>query len=299
MPTLTQLEYVVAVDTHRHFGKAAKACHVSQPTLSSQLAKLEEETRATLFDRSKQPVLPTPEGERLLAQARTVIAELRRFESLVRDETSAEIQGPFRLGVIPTVSPYLVPLFLGAFLKSHPLIELSIEELNTSALLLALEQGKLDAGILATPFEGIGFDVQVLYDEPFYVSAWPGHPLASKPFVTDKDIPTSDLWLLSDGHCLRGQVLSLCGLSDTKRPASESKSTTCSLPVRFESGNLETLARLVEGGLGLKDSRCSCYTMSFSLLFPLEQHTYRLLDKSKTDFGVLEVRICTYDDLAF
>ncbi|MCA2961601.1 MAG: LysR family transcriptional regulator, partial [Silvanigrellales bacterium] len=218
MPSLTQLEYAVAVDTHRHFGKAAKACHVSQPTLSTQLAKLEDELDCKLFDREKQPVIPTPEGERLLVQARVVVAELRRFEKLAR-KGQDDFAGSFRLGVIPTVSPYLVPLFLGAFRERYPNIELSIEEMQTETLLASLERESIDAGLLATPLEASVFDVRVLYDEPFYLYVPKSHPLAQRPYVNERDIPAEELWLLSDGHCLRGQVLQLCRV----RPSGKEK----------------------------------------------------------------------------
>lgn len=250
MPSLTQLEYAVAVDTHRHFGKAAKACHVSQPTLSTQLAKLEDELGCVLFDREKQPVIPTPDGERLLAQARVVVAELRRFEKLAK-EGEDDVAGSFRLGVIPTVSPYLVPLFLGAFRERYPKLDLSLEEMQTDTLLAALERESLDAGLLATPLESSAFDVRVLYDEPFYLYVPTHHPLAQKPYVKERDIPADELWLLSDGHCLRGQVLQLCRVRPNKKDKGGTRTGHPTLPASFESGNLETLARLVDGGIGI------------------------------------------------
>jgi LysR family hydrogen peroxide-inducible transcriptional activator len=170
---------------------------------------------------------------------------MRRFERLARED-DGDVGGPFRLGVIPTASPYLVPLFLGPFLGRYPKVELTIEEMQTEALVAALERETLDAGLLATPVEGVGLDVRPLFDEPFYLFAPEGHPLAAKPFVRESDFGEGDLLLLSDGHCLRAQVLQLCALG-RKQPRTK---VSRALAATFESGNLETLARMVERGLG-------------------------------------------------
>ena len=150
MASLTQLQYVVALDQARHFGRAAAACHVSQPTLSAQLRKLEEELGVVLFDRNKQPILPTDDGQAFIDQAKVVLTEFKRFEQLAQ-RTPDELEGEFRLALIPTVAPYLMPLFLADFSSRYPKIHLHIEELSTEKIIEALDKEQLDAGILATP----------------------------------------------------------------------------------------------------------------------------------------------------
>jgi LysR family transcriptional regulator, hydrogen peroxide-inducible genes activator len=240
MATLTQLEYLVAVDRHRHFGKAAKACHVSQPTLSMQLQKLEEEYGLTFFDRSKQPILPTQEGLAVIEQAKTVLREVGKLDHLCRNKAGLPA-GDFRLALIPTIAPYLLPLFLGEFAGRYPEVKLSIEEMTTESIIGALESDRIDAGILATPLQVETLVEKPLYYEPFSLYVSEGHPLARLETVNEEKLDGKDLWLLSEGHCLRNQVVRICSL----------RGKAGIFPnVRFESGSLETVMHLVEQGHG-------------------------------------------------
>jgi LysR family hydrogen peroxide-inducible transcriptional activator len=238
--TLTQLEYLVALDQHRHFGKAAKACHVSQPTLSMQLQKLEAELGVALFDRSLQPLLPTADGEPLIAQARVVLSEARRLANLSKEDQK-EVKGELRLGVIPTVAPYLIPLFIEHMANTYPKLNLLIDELQTDQILSALDQERIDVGLLATPLKVEGLEEEKLFLEPFYLYVNTAHPLAKKKYISEEDLDGSEMWLLTEGHCLRSQILRFCSLRSS-RPVLKN--------VRFEAGNLETLQRLVESGSG-------------------------------------------------
>ncbi len=240
MATLTQLEYLVAVDRLRHFGKAAKACHVSQPTLSMQIQKLEDEYGITFFDRSKQPILPTPEGKEVIEQARAVLREAEKLEYLGRNRDKG-LSGDFRLALIPTIAPYLIPLFLGAFAKRYPRVKLYLEEMTTETLLEALERDRVDAGILATPLHLDNVIERPLYYEPFWLYASDGHPLSKLEQVNEDKLDAKDIWLLSEGHCLRNQIVRVCSLRG--KPGLFPN-------VRFESGSLETLIHLVEQGHG-------------------------------------------------
>ncbi len=235
--TITQLEYILAVDKHRHFGHAAKACNVTQPTLSMQLQKAEEEFDVIIFDRSKNPILPTPEGQKLIEQSRVVLKEYKRLFSIL-DESKNEVRGDFRLGVIPTLAPYLIPLFVGAFSDAYPDVDLQIEEFKTEEIVDLLRKDELDAGILVTPLDGENFVERVLFQESFHVFADKSHPALKKAKVTDKDLDLNDVWLLNEGHCLRNQVLNICSIS--KKKANSKKSN-----LHFESGNLETLKNMV------------------------------------------------------
>lgn len=240
MATLTQLEYLVAVDRFRHFGKAAKACHVSQPTLSMQLQKLEEEYGLTFFDRSKQPILPTQEGLPVIEQAKTILREVGKLDHLCRNRTN-EPTGDFRLALIPTIAPYLMPLFLGAFATRFPEVKLSIEEMTTDNIIQALEQDRIDAGILVTPLSIDSLVEKPLYYEPFELYVSEGHALAKYEVVNEEKLDAKDVWLLTEGHCLRNQIVRVCSL----------RGKTGIFPnVKFESGSLETVMHLVEQGHG-------------------------------------------------
>jgi LysR family hydrogen peroxide-inducible transcriptional activator len=240
MASLTQLEYLVAVDKHRHFGKAAAACHVSQPTLSMQLQKMEEEYKVTFFDRSKQPILPNPEAVPLIEQARTVLREFEKLKHLTTD-SQGEPSGDFRLGLIPTVAPYLLPKFIGHFASTYPKVNLSIREMTTAMIVEALDRDEIDAGVLATPLSILSLDERPLYYEPFYVYTSPTHPLAKLKTVTEDDLTANGIWLLSEGHCLRNQMLKLC---------SARKTSAVFKNVSFESGSMETIIELVQQGYG-------------------------------------------------
>lgn len=241
MPSLVQLEYIAAVAEHRHFGKAARACHVTQPTLSQQVRKVEDDLGMVIFDRVKKPVVLTPEGEAFLEQARLVLREHGRLKEIARAR-SGEVAGEFRLGVIPTVSATLVPQFLERFAGKYPKVDLHIDELKTEDILEALRQDRLDAAVLATPIPGGGFDEDPLYYEPFKLYVSRGHPLARKETCTKADLDGEGLWILNDGHCFKDQVIRYCSIVPERLPAFRN--------VHFRSGNLDTLRRLVRQGHG-------------------------------------------------
>jgi LysR family hydrogen peroxide-inducible transcriptional activator len=205
-----------------------------------QLHKLEEEYGLTFFDRSKKPILPTQEGRAVIEQAKTVLREVGKLDHLCRSRKN-EPAGDFRLALIPTIAPYLLPLFLGAFAARYPEVRLSIEEMTTESIIGALEQDRIDAGILATPLSVDTLVERPLYYEPFslYVSA--NHPMARLDSVNEDRLDGKDLWLLSEGHCLRNQIVRICSL----------RGKTGIFPnVKFESGSLETVIHLVEQGHG-------------------------------------------------
>lgn len=233
--TLTQLEYVLAVNKYRHFGKAAEACHVTQPTLSMQLQKLEEELQVILFDRSKNPVLPTLDGESVISQAQNVIREYKKIFDVI-DSHQQKLSGQLHLGVIPTLAPYLIPLFAKSFCQKFPEIELKIEEFQTDDIILKLERDELDAGLLVTPLHHPSVVEKVLFYETFHVFASLGHSLASKTKVKESDLQGDGLWLLTDGHCMRQQMMNICRLKPKGTQVSN---------LHFESGNLETLMNMV------------------------------------------------------
>ena len=236
--TLSQMRYAAAVDDARSFREAASACHVSQSGLSMQLRKLEESLGVVLFDRSKKPLMVTPEGAPALAQMRVVLREIERLGQVVAEEDQPA--GPFRLGVIPTLSPTVLPLFVGRFAERHPRVELVIEELKTEDVIARLRADTLDAGLVATPLGVAGLREEPLGREPMLAYLPPGDPLLKKKTVTQEALSHRDLWIMPEGHCFRSQVLSYCGAEPRPHPSR----------IQFESGSFQTLVRLVDEGLG-------------------------------------------------
>ena len=244
--TLTQLGYAVAIDTHRHFGAAAAACDVTQPTLSMQLRRLEEALGFTLFDRTHTPVVPTEAGRLVVAQARVILREAARL-SEIREALAGVVAGELRLGVIPTLAPYVLPQLVPALRARHPALELVVEERVTDEIVGGVRAERLDAGLVASAARGTDVLDRVLFTEPFvgYVSA--GHRLAGRTRLAPDDLSLDDLWLLAEGHCLRVQAVQLC----RRRARGGQGAGTTTASARFESGNLDTLSRLVEGGEGM------------------------------------------------
>jgi LysR family transcriptional regulator, hydrogen peroxide-inducible genes activator len=208
--TLTQLAYVVAVDEHRHFGRAAAACHVTQPTLSMQLGKLERLLGVALFDRGRAPVVPTEAGRVVAERARHVLREAARIAEAVASDGDA-IAGELRLGVIPTVAPYLLPAAVHALARRHPGLALVVEERVTDDALAAVRAGALDAAVVATDAAGADLAETPLFTEPFLAYVGAEHRLAGRRAIAPGDLSLDDLWLLSEGHCLRVQTVRLCG----------------------------------------------------------------------------------------
>src|SRR6185369_3825022 len=207
--TLTELRYLVALADHRHFGKAAEACHVSQPTLSTQLRKLEEQLGVTLFERGRQ-IVPTEIGARIIAEAREVLAGAGRLRDLA-SAARAVLAGPLRLGVIPTLCPYLLPWLLTPLQQAYPTLDLSLTEDLTDTLLARLLDHDLDAALVALPIDQADCTAIPLFDEPFLLACPPGHPLAAGGAVDPAALRNAGLMLLSEGHCLRDQAIALCG----------------------------------------------------------------------------------------
>jgi LysR family hydrogen peroxide-inducible transcriptional activator len=234
--TLVQLEYIIAVDTWRHFATAASKCYVTQPTLSMQIHKLEEELGVKLFDRSKVPVVPTVEGMEIIQQARVVLKEAERLGEIVR-ERKGEMVGELRLGILPTLAPYLLPLFLNSFLQLYPSIRLKITELTTEAIVERLKKNLLDAGLLATPLHEPGIFEQPLFYEEFVVYVSPAEPAYRKRYVLADDINVRHLWLLEEGHCMRSQIMHLCELRTIMQGEDR---------LHYEAGSIETLKKMVE-----------------------------------------------------
>jgi len=239
---LAQLRYVVALDEHRHFSRAAGACGVTQPTLSTQLGKLESELGVEIFDRDRRPVEPTDLGRQIVDQARRVLREAGRFEEVIR-EASGVVAGELRMGVLPTLAPYLLPRFVSELSSRYPELSLTVEELVTERILEGLEADRLDVGVVATREGERGWIERELFVEPFVGYLAPEHPLLERNRLRRDDVEIDDLWILHEGHCFRDQVLELC--DDVEGEGAGGRA------VSFRSGNLETLKRMVDGSGGM------------------------------------------------
>ena len=235
--SLTQIEYVLAVHKYGHFSRAAEACHVTQPTLSMQIQKLEEELGTVIFERSKKPVLLTEKGAQLVEQMRAVLTEARKIDEILRSGSEEHPEGELSLGIIPTVAPYLIPRLLPLMAKKYPSVRLKIFELQTHRIVQSLEEDQVDVGILATPLGLPRIFERALYLEPFSVLCHKGHPLTKRARVNYSSLEFESIWLLEEGHCLRHQVLDICSLRKNKKSTRQ---------FQFESGSLETLKNLVQ-----------------------------------------------------
>ncbi|MCH1539280.1 MAG: hydrogen peroxide-inducible genes activator [Flavobacteriaceae bacterium] len=238
--TLTQLKYMIAVAEAGNFTLAAEKSFVTQPTLSMQIQKLEEELGVQIFNRAKKPIRLTKVGSEILIQARKIISESKRMEDVVAQEKGF-IGGDFTLGIIPTVMPTLLPMFLNTFLKSYPKVNLKIEELTTENIIKKLEEGKIDAGICATPLKQEKIIERPLYYEPFVAYVPGNHRLAKSSQINVEDLENEDILLLQDGHCFKNQVLSMCSLAKSGMNGR----------LNLKSGSFETLVNLANEGLGM------------------------------------------------
>lgn len=239
--TITQLKYVLAVAEHQNFTKAAAHVFVTQPTLSMQIQKLEEELSILIFDRSKKPIELTEVGEKIVNQARNIVNESERMQDVV-DQEKGFIGGDFRLGIIPTVMPTLLPMFLKSFIKKYPKVHLKIEELTTADIIIKLNAGHLDAAIAATPLVQEKIKERVLYFEPFVGYVPLNHRLNSKKYLDRSDLDINDILLLEDGHCFRDGVINIC---KSLKHNAEIES------FQVESGSFETLIKLSNEGFGM------------------------------------------------
>jgi LysR family transcriptional regulator, hydrogen peroxide-inducible genes activator len=238
--TITQLYYVLAIAEHKNFTKAAEKCFVTQPTLSTQIQKLEEELDVLIFDRSKKPIELTEVGRKIVHQARNIVNESDRIQDIV-DQQKGFIGGDFRIGIIPTVMPTLLPMFLKAFVKKYPKIKLKIEELTTDEIITRINDGHMDAAIVATPLEKENIKERVLFYEPFVAYIPNEHRLASKKTIDVSDLEIDDMLLLEEGHCFRDGVINLCKAFKDQHDEK----------FQLESGSIETLIKLSNEGLGM------------------------------------------------
>ncbi|TKD62559.1 LysR substrate-binding domain-containing protein [Flavobacterium sp. ASW18X] len=238
--TITQLQYVLAVAEHRNFTLAAEKSFVTQPTLSMQVQKLEDELDILIFDRSKKPIGITEVGAKIVAQAKNIVAEADRIKDIV-DQDKGFIGGDFVLGIIPTVMPTLLPMFLSTFIKKYPKVNLIIKEQATDTLIENLQDGHLDAAIAATPLEVSSIKERPLYYEPFVGYIPQNHRLHEKKEIETADLEIADVLLLQDGHCFRDGVINLC--KSPKNKVGEH--------FQIESGSFETLINLSNEGLGM------------------------------------------------
>jgi len=237
--TLTQLEYIVALDTHRHFVLASDKCFITQPTLSMQIQKLEEELGVKIFDRTKQPVIPTEIGLSIIAQARIALREANVIKQLISDQKDA-LAGELRIGIIPTLAPYLLPPLYKIMREKYPHISLIVKETITEEVIHELKSSRLDCGLVVTPLKDSSIKEDILFYEELFVYVSKKNSLFDKKYVLPNEIDPNKLWLLEEGHCFRSQVLNLCEL----RKSSD-------FHFKYETGNMETLKRMVEKSDGI------------------------------------------------
>jgi LysR family hydrogen peroxide-inducible transcriptional activator len=237
--TLQQLDYILAVDSFHHFAKAAEYCHVTQPTLSAMIQKLEDELNVKIFDRTQQPVSATPVGIRIIEQARRVLTEATQIKRIIEEEQHS-LTGTFRLGVLPSIAPYLLPRFFPQLAKKYPQLDIRVTEMKTVVIKQALSKGEIDAGIVADLSDMESFvKTPLLYDRFFaYVSR--ENPMFKHERMRTSDLVNQQLWMLDEGHCFRDQLVRFCQLESARN----SQQT-------YRLGSLETFMRMVESGRGI------------------------------------------------
>lgn len=238
--TLQQLEYILAVARHGHFGRAADACNVTQPTLSAMIGKLEEEIGAKLFDRNRQPIVPTTVGERVISRAREVLDQADTIKDIVLEEKQS-LGGMFRIGILPTIAPYLLPRFFPQMMKKYPMLDIRVREMKTHEIKEALTQGDIDAGILAN-IEGLeDYKQASLFYEKYIGYVARTDALFKKEVIRTSDVAASrELWLLDEGHCFRDQMVRFCQMKSSQTSQ-----------LAYNLGSMETFMRMVESGMGI------------------------------------------------
>lgn len=237
--TIQQLEYILAVDHYRHFAKAAEHCRVTQPTLSAMIQKLEDELGVKLFDRTMQPVCPTRVGEKVIAQARTILAQASQVKDIIQEE-KCSLSGTFRLGVLPTIAPYLLPRFFPQLMEKHPELDIRVTEMKTHQIREALHKGEIDAAILASLLEDAALSEEILFYEQFFGYVSRKEPLFKHEVIRTADITGERLWLLDEGHCFRDQLVRFCQMEAVKLHQ-----------MAYRLGSMETFMRMVESGKGI------------------------------------------------
>jgi len=256
--TLNQLEYLIALNHYRHFGKAAESCGISQPTLSLMIKKVEQELDLEIFDRSKQPLQPTEMGLKILQQAEKSLKEIGKISELIQEQTGM-LSGPLHIGIIPTLAPYIIPDLIRLFKLDYPEIQLKLTEMNTKTLIRALKDDELDLFIAATPLEESGFYEIPLYYEKF-VAYFASGAMPSNSVSLDT-IPKENLWVLEEGHCLRDQTFNFCGPDTGYNQV-------------YEAGSIETLIKIVDtnGGYSIIPE------LQIPLLTPSQRENLRDID---------------------
>ncbi len=238
--TIVQLEYIVAVDTYKSFVQAAEKCFVTQPTLSMQIQKLEDTLGVQLFDRSHQPVTTTEVGLDIIAQARIMLAESYKIKEII-DDRNKELSGELKIGIIPTVSPYILPKIIARFIEKYPQVKLLIWEYNTDQIIQQLKMGMIDCGILSTPLHDSSLVEAPLFYENFVAYVSKASKLHKKKHLVAEEIDVDELWLLNEGHCMRNQVLNLCQRRKNIRGTQH---------FEYNTGSIETLRRMVDQNNG-------------------------------------------------
>ena len=238
--TITQLEYIVAVDTYRSFVAAAEKCFVTQPTLSMQVQKLEDTLGVKLFDRSKQPVTPTEIGIEIITQARILLAESEKIKEIISDRQK-ELSGELKVGIIPTIAPYILPKILHGFIEKYPQVKLIVWEQTTEQIIDQLKLGMIDCGILSTPLHESNLTELPVFYENFVAYVSKNSKLSKKKSIVPDDIDMEEIWILNEGHCMREQVLNIC---------QRRKATQGFKHFEYNTGSVETLKRMVDQNNG-------------------------------------------------
>lgn len=236
-----QMEYVLAIDKERHFAKAAAKCFVTQPTLSMMVQKLEEELGVKLFERDRKPVLPTKAGEEIIRRIRIILLEAKALKECAA-EMRGTVTGTLRLGIIPTLAPYLLPLFLKSFAASFPTLQIYIQEMVTDEMIIRIKSGDIDIGLVATPLFEEKLEETELFQEEFFAYVSSANNTYSSQYLLPSQIDINELWLLEEGHCFRNQILKLCELKKSEQPYNA---------LHYESGSIETLINLVDSSDGV------------------------------------------------
>ena len=237
--TLQQLEYILAVNQFRHFAKAAEYCRVTQPTLSAMIQKLEEELDTRIFDRSQQPVCPTPVGIHIIEQAQNILVQANRIKNIIEEEKHS-LTGTFKLGILPTVAPYLLPRFFPQLMKKYPDLDIRVVEMKTNDIKKALQTGEIDAGIVASLAGMEELEQTPLFYEQFFAYVSREDALFNNEVIRTSDLNGEQLWLLDEGHCFRDQLVRFCQMKSAR--ASQ---------LAYHLGSMETFMRMVESGKGV------------------------------------------------
>ena len=273
--TLQQLQYIISLDNNKHFMNAAEECGVTQPTLSTMIQKLEDELDVKLFDRSHQPLTTTEIGKEIVSQAKIVLKHAEFIKEMIKNKRES-LEGSLNLAIIPTIAPSLLPKFLIEFRKSYPKVDLQIQEMKTSDIVLNLNQSKIDMGILATPLEIDSLLEIPVYYEKFFAYISPKEEIYKQEVLSANNMPLDNLWILQEGHCLREQVFNFCIEKRDSKPV-------------YEAGSIDTLIKIIDENGG--------YTVIPELhLQFLNDHQLKNIRNIEKPQGVREVSIVITND---